>query len=69
LSGFWLTVLVPYRPLEDAGVVTPETGKIWYEDLVGGIEPLSEEELPEGALTGLNFKSTFTINTQVYLQW
>lgn len=50
-------------------MITEETGKIWYEELVGGIKRLDREELPEGAEVGLDVKSTFRINTQVYLQW
>jgi hypothetical protein len=49
--------------------VTAETGKIWYDDLVGGITPLDQKELPEGAVFGFEIKSTFRIDTQVYLQW
>lgn len=55
--------------IEEVGVLTEETGRIWYEELVGGLEELSKEELPEGAVFGLDFKSTFRINTQVYLNW
>lgn len=50
-------------------MLNPETGKIWYEELVGGIEKLDEKDLPKGAVFGLEFKSTFRMNTQVYLQW
>jgi glycine/D-amino acid oxidase-like deaminating enzyme len=56
-------------PIEDAGILTEETGKLWYEDLMEGVRPLSKEELPEGAVFGLDFKSTFRVNTQVHLQW
>jgi D-amino-acid oxidase len=30
---------------------------------------LGESELPKGATFGLDYPSTFRINTQVYLQW
>jgi D-amino-acid oxidase len=41
---------------------------VWYEDLVG-LQKLKQEELPSGAVFGLEFKSTFRINTQIYLNW
>ncbi|KAF2662558.1 FAD dependent oxidoreductase [Lophiostoma macrostomum CBS 122681] len=56
-------------PIEDVDILTEETGKLWYEDLMEEVRPLSKEELPEGAVFGLDFKSTFRVNTQVYLQW
>jgi D-amino-acid oxidase len=56
-------------PIEETNLVTPATGKIWYDELVGGLRNLSEEELPKGAVFGLEFPTTFRINTQVYLQW
>lgn len=55
--------------LEEVGVLSQGTGKIWYEELVGGMRYLEKKELPEGAVFGLDFKSTFRINTQVYLNW
>jgi D-amino-acid oxidase len=55
--------------IEDAGVLSDGTGKIWYDELVGGLKYLSGEDLPEGAVFGLEFPSTFRINTQVYLSW
>jgi hypothetical protein len=56
-------------PIEETNLLTPQTGKIWYDELVGGLRNLSKEELPEDAVFGLEFPSTFRINTQVYLQW
>ncbi|KAF2751516.1 FAD dependent oxidoreductase [Sporormia fimetaria CBS 119925] len=56
-------------PIEEADILTEETGNIWYKDLVGGITPLSQKDLPKGANFGLDFKATFRINTQVHLQW
>ena len=56
-------------PIEETNLLTPQTGKIWYDELVGGLRDLTKEELPEGAAFGLEFPSTFRINTQVYLQW
>ena len=57
------------QKLEDADILSKQTGKIWYEDLVGGLDPLEKSELPHGAIFGLDMKSTFVINTQIYLQW
>jgi D-amino-acid oxidase len=56
-------------PIEETNLLTPQTGKIWYDELVGGLRNLTRDELPEGAVFGLEFPSTFRINTQVYLQW
>jgi hypothetical protein len=56
-------------PIEETNLLTPATGKIWYNELVGGLRDLTMDELPEGAVFGLEFPSTFRINTQVYLQW
>jgi D-amino-acid oxidase len=55
--------------IEETNLLTPATGKIWYDELVGGLRNLSKEELPRGAVFGLEFPATFRINTQVYLQW
>ncbi|OAG00844.1 D-amino-acid oxidase-like protein [Paraphaeosphaeria sporulosa] len=55
--------------IEQVNVLSQGTGKIWYEELVGGMRFLEERELPQGAVFGLDFKSTFRLNTQVYLNW
>lgn len=62
-------IYVCNRPLEESDLLTEATGKIWYDKLVGGITDLDKKDLPEGAMFGLDFKSTFRINTQVYLNW
>ncbi|THX52632.1 putative D-amino acid oxidase [Aureobasidium pullulans] len=54
--------------IEDAGVLSTGTGKIWYDGLAGGIAMLGEERLPEGAKFGYEL-STFVVDTQVYLPW
>lgn len=54
--------------IEQADVLSQGTGKVWYEDLVG-MSYLDQRDLPEGAVFGLDFKSTFRLNTQVYLNW
>ncbi|KAK2000684.1 FAD dependent oxidoreductase [Colletotrichum falcatum] len=57
------------QKIEDAGILSQGTGKLWYEDLVGGVTPLSKDELPERAVFGLDMPSAFVINVQIYLQW
>ncbi|KAH7121860.1 FAD dependent oxidoreductase [Dactylonectria estremocensis] len=57
------------QKIEDAGILSQDTGKIWYDELVGGLVPIDDDELPKGAAFGLDVPSTFVINTQVYLQW
>lgn len=53
---------------EKAGVLSQGTGKIWYDDLVGGIRAIPEKELPEDAQFGYEL-GTFVINVQSYLPW
>jgi D-amino-acid oxidase len=55
--------------IEDTGILSQGTGKVWYEELVGGLRKLGEEELPKDAVFGVEFGSTFRINTQIYLGW
>ena len=57
------------QKIEDADILSRDTGRVWYDELVGGLKPLSHEELPDGAVFGYDVPSTFVINTQVYLQW
>lgn len=54
---------------ENAGILSRDTGKIWYDGLVGGLVDLAAQTLPEGAVFGVDVPRTFVINTQVYLQW
>lgn len=56
-------------PIEETGILSKETNKIWYDKLVGGLRFLSKEELPHDANFGLEFPTTFRINTAVYLTW
>ncbi|KAH8898748.1 putative D-amino acid oxidase [Thozetella sp. PMI_491] len=51
-----------------AGVLSEATGKIWYERFIKGIEPIPEDELPEGSKFGM-VVPTFMVNTQGYLAW
>ncbi|RDW62033.1 putative D-amino acid oxidase [Coleophoma cylindrospora] len=55
---------------EDAGVLSAATGKIWYEELVGGLRPLSPEVLAEkqGSVFGFDMDS-FVIDVPIYLSW
>ncbi|KAI8158650.1 hypothetical protein K4K49_004766 [Colletotrichum sp. SAR 10_70] len=57
------------QKIEDAEILSEGTGKLWYDDLVGGAVSLNENELPKGAVFGLDLPSTFVINSQIYLQW
>ncbi|KAI1073482.1 putative D-amino acid oxidase [Whalleya microplaca] len=56
------------RPREQAGVLSEGTGRIWYEELVGGVGEIPGAELPAGACFGFGFE-TFMVNTQAYLAW
>lgn len=55
--------------IEEVGILSAGTGKLWYEELAGGMRYLEKEEMPKGAVFGLEFKSLFRLNTQVYLNW
>lgn len=55
--------------IEDAEILSKGTEKVWYDELVGGLTPIGNDELPAGAVFGLDAPSTFVINTQIYLQW
>jgi D-amino-acid oxidase len=54
--------------IQEAGVLSQGTGKIWYESLVGGVRMLEGKELPQGARFGCEL-DTFVVDTQVYLPW
>jgi len=56
------------NPIEDAGVLSEGTGKIWYDKIVGGLRPIPEDELPSGAQFGYDL-SSFVINVPIYLAW
>lgn len=53
--------------IEEAGVLSNGTGKIWYEELVGGLRWLEGEEL-KGAGVGYDF-TTWQLDTGIYLGW
>ncbi|EHY57422.1 hypothetical protein HRR83_002908 [Exophiala dermatitidis] len=57
---------LPLRVLYD----TDETRRkgLWYAEHIGGVKEVPENELPPGAVFGLDMAS-FMINTTVYLSW
>jgi hypothetical protein len=56
------------KPIEEVGILTPATGKLWFEELVSGLEAIGKDELPEGTVFGFEMAS-FVINVQMYLPW
>lgn len=56
------------KPIEEVGILTPETGKLWFEELVGGLSKIEKDELPAGSVFGFEMAS-FVIDVQIYLPW
>lgn len=56
------------KPIDEVGILTPSTGNLWFEELVGGLQEIKKEELPEGTVFGYEMAS-FVINVQMYLPW
>jgi D-amino-acid oxidase len=56
------------NPIDEVGITTPATGKIWFEELVGGFTKIEEKDLPEGSVFGFEYAS-FVIDVQRYLPW
>jgi D-amino-acid oxidase len=54
--------------IDQVGIKTPATGKLWFEDLVGGLIEIPKEELPSGCAFGFEMAS-FVIDVQKYLPW
>jgi D-amino-acid oxidase len=54
--------------IENVNILSKTTGKIWYENLAGGIRYLAQDQLPEGAKFGFDV-NTFIVNVQKYLPW
>jgi D-amino-acid oxidase len=54
--------------IEKVGILTPATGKLWFEDLVGGLEKIEKQDLPDGTAFGYEMAS-FVIDVQKYLPW
>lgn len=57
------------QKIEAAEILSKGKDKVWYDDLVGGLVGVGEDDLPADAVFGLDAPSTFVINTQIYLQW
>ncbi|EGY20220.1 D-amino acid oxidase [Verticillium dahliae VdLs.17] len=57
------------QKIEDAAILSEGTGKLWYDELVGGVKAVAQGALPARAAFGLDVPRTFVINTQIYLQW
>lgn len=55
-------------PIDEVGIKTPETGKLWFEELVGGLKKIEEKDLPDGTAFGFEMAS-FVIDVQRYLPW
>ncbi|RSM12378.1 hypothetical protein CEP52_002560 [Fusarium oligoseptatum] len=56
------------KPLEETGMLTSATGKLWFQDLVGGLRKIEGSDLPEGTAFGFEMAS-FVIDVQKYLPW
>lgn len=56
------------QPIEDVGILTKSTGKLWFEELVGGLRPIEKHELPAKAAFGFEMAS-FVLDVQRYLPW
>lgn len=56
------------QPIDEVGIKTPATGKLWFEELVGGLTEIPEQDLPDGCAFGYEMAS-FVIDVQRYLPW
>lgn len=56
------------NPIDEVGIKTIATGKLWFEELVGGLRKIDEQDLPEGTAFGFEMAS-FVIDVQKYLPW
>jgi len=56
------------KAIDEVGIKTEATGKIWFDELVGGLSEIPDQELPEGTVFGFEFAS-FVIDVQRYLPW
>ncbi|KAL6399810.1 hypothetical protein AUP68_17218 [Ilyonectria robusta] len=54
--------------IDEVGIKTPATGKLWFEELVGGLEKIEAKDLPSGTVFGFEMAS-FVIDVQKYLPW
>jgi D-amino-acid oxidase len=53
---------------KDSGILSEATGKVWYEEITGGLRYLEDEELPKGASFAFEV-GTFVIDVSSYLPW
>jgi len=56
----------PFRLVH--GDESDQSKKPWFEDVVGGTRPTPKEELPPGAVWGMEL-TTFMFNSRLYLSW
>lgn len=56
------------QPIEECALTSAHTGKIWYDELVGGLRYTDRKDLPPGSCFGFEFDS-FVIDVQRYLPW
>ena len=56
------------QPIEEVGILNPETGKLWFEKLVGGLTKIEGDDLPAGTIFGFEMAS-FVMDVQIYLPW
>lgn len=56
------------HPIDEVGIKTSATNRLWFEELVGGLTPIQEGDLPEGTAFGFEMAS-FVIDVQKYLPW
>ncbi|KAM5357964.1 hypothetical protein ACJZ2D_015732 [Fusarium nematophilum] len=54
--------------IDKVNILSQGTGKIWYDELVGGVRYLDPGDLPVGGKFGFDI-STFIVNMQKYLFW
>ena len=55
-------------PIDQAGVYSEGTERIWYEELVGGFRHVPKNELREGNCFGFDYAS-YVIDIVLYLPW
>lgn len=56
------------NPIEDAGILSTGTNRVWYNDLVGGLRMTPKEDIPTGAKFAYEC-DTFVIDVHIYLSW
>jgi D-amino-acid oxidase len=56
------------KPIDQVGILTEATGKLWFEELVGGLRAIPDADLPNGTVFGFEMDS-FVLDVQRYLPW